>query len=50
MDLALYAVSAVLVEGRSVREVAAATEDGTHLRHLTLDPNLDYQPIRQTSL
>jgi len=25
MDLALYAVNAVLVEGRSVRDVAAAT-------------------------
>jgi hypothetical protein len=59
MDLAHYAGSAVLVLGRSVRDVAAATgrskswvlsEDGTLLRHLTLDPNIDYQSIRQTTL
>jgi len=25
-------------------------EDGSLLRHLTLDPTTDYQPIRQTTL
>jgi transposase InsO family protein len=37
----------ILMAGRDVRVLS---EDGTLLRHLTIDPNIDYQPIRQTTL